>query len=482
MGHYTSKIMHEKIIIILDCGATNIRAIAVNQKGEIVAAHAVPNNTKPDPFYPSGLIWDVDEIWEKFIGCAREVVMKINAEDVEAITVTTFGVNGAPVDKNGKLLYPVISWQCNRTIPIMNSIDKYFPLQKLYQISGVYKFSFNTINVLIWLKENHPKIIEQMHCFLFIPSLFIHRLTGEMINDITMLGTSMLADIKQRNFSAEILNALEIPNKFVEIADAGTIVGKLTKEVASDLGFFRQVPVVLGGHDTQFALIGSGAEKNDVVLSSGTWEILMTRSSKLNPSKEQLALGITNELDIVPGLYNSGVQWIASGILEWLKHNFYSIELKQQPNNIYDIMNQEAQAVTSSSSINVDLDFIANNGSISGLGLHTSRGEIYKSMLLAFSKKLKNSLDTLQDIGEFKADSLIVVGGGAKNRLWNQYRANALGIPLKIVRRTETTAIGAAAVAFSSIGVFESINEGITSMCKDYDYVNPEGKNNSFKS
>jgi len=95
-------------------------------------------------------------------------------------------------------------------------------------------------------------------------------------------------------------------------------------------------------------------------------------------------------------------------------------------------------------------------------------------MLLAFSKKLKNSLETLQDVGGFKADSLIVVGGGAKNRLWNQYRANALNIPVKIVRRTETTAIGAAVVAFSSIGVFESISEGISSMCKDYDYIHTE--------
>jgi L-fuculokinase len=53
------------IVIVFDCGATNVRAVAINSKGEILASYSFPNNTQPDPFYPQYRIWDVNEIWNK---------------------------------------------------------------------------------------------------------------------------------------------------------------------------------------------------------------------------------------------------------------------------------------------------------------------------------------------------------------------------------------------------------------------------------
>jgi len=474
MDHYIGDTMHQKIVIVLDCGATNIRAMAVNEKGDIIASHSQQNKTKADPFYSPGLIWDIEDIWQKFVQCLQAVRKKIHFDDVEAITVTTFGVNGAPVDSNGKLLYPAISWQCQRTVSIMDGINKYLPVQKLYEISGVNEFSFNTINVLIWLKENQPQVIDQMHSFLFMPSLIIHRLTGRMINDYTMVGTSMLADIQRRCLSATILNAIGIPNRFAEIGEAGTIAGNLTKKAANDLGFSKCIPVMLAGHDTQFALIGAGAGKNEAVLSSGTWEILMTRTRSVNLNQDQRQAGVTNELDAVPGLVNTGIQWLGSGILEWIKQNFYSNELNKSPDKIYETMVKEAQQIDPEAHhVDINLNFATNEGSISGLGLNTSRGEIYRTALLVLAEKTRHSLDILLKAGQFLADSLIVAGGGTKNRLWNQLRANALGLPLKLVRQSETTVIGAAAFAFVALGVFRSLDEALDALDRKYDDVFP---------
>jgi L-fuculokinase len=46
---------------------------------------------------------------------------------VRGITVTTFGVDGALVDEQGKLLYPIISWKCPRTAAVMDNISRYMP-------------------------------------------------------------------------------------------------------------------------------------------------------------------------------------------------------------------------------------------------------------------------------------------------------------------------------------------------------------------
>src|ERR1035437_10562215 len=93
-------------VIVFDCGATNIRVIAINSKGEILASESFPNQTRPDPFYPSFRIWDIKEIGDKMCCASQKVISKINVNRIAGVTVTTFGVDGTLFDKTGKMLYP----------------------------------------------------------------------------------------------------------------------------------------------------------------------------------------------------------------------------------------------------------------------------------------------------------------------------------------------------------------------------------------
>lgn len=93
----------KKVILVLDCGATNLRAIAVDEKGLIIAAHSMPNRTVNDPLYSGGLIWDTEEIWSKFISCTHAIIRELKEFEIAAITVTTFGVDGAAMNKDGSL-------------------------------------------------------------------------------------------------------------------------------------------------------------------------------------------------------------------------------------------------------------------------------------------------------------------------------------------------------------------------------------------
>jgi len=440
--------MSQKIIIVLDCGATNIRAVAINEKGNILAQKSYPNNTQADPHFTGGLIWDVDEIWGKLVKAAMHVLSLINKNEIIGVTITSFGVDGAPMKESGEFLYPVISWACQRTAPIMDNIEKYISLDKLYEISGVNTFSFNTINKFIWYKENKAEILDQMDYFVFMPSLLIHKLSGEFVTDTTMAGTSMMTDIRTRKFSEEIIDAIGVENKFPDIVEPGDIVGKVNSKAAKETGIPQGIPVVASGHDTQFAVFGSGAKENEVVLSSGTWEILMARTANITTSKELFNQGVTIEFDAKPGLYNPGLQWLGSGILEWIRHTFYTAESNQQ--DIYDLMIREA-VKAENTNLSMGIDFLNDNGILSGLGINTKREEVYRATLEALAKKTKNSLQILEKAGGFTADSIIVVGGGSKNKLWNQLREKELGIPVKIIEQKETTVLGAAQIAFMGL-------------------------------
>ncbi|QED78959.1 hypothetical protein FTV91_21945 [Escherichia coli] len=124
---------------------------------------------------------------QRFADCCRQINSELTECHIRGIAVTTFGVDGALVDKQGNLLYPIISWKCPRTAAVMDNIEQLISAQRLQAISGVGAFSFNTLYKLVWLKENHPQLLERAHARLFISSLINHRLTGEFTTDITMV-------------------------------------------------------------------------------------------------------------------------------------------------------------------------------------------------------------------------------------------------------------------------------------------------------
>src|SRR3989304_6554001 len=122
-------------------------------------------------------------------------------------------------------------------------------------------------------------------------------------------------------------------------------------------------------------------------------------------------------------------------------------------------MINEAGSIDLPIKLNVSVDFLNSNGSISGLGLDTKRQEIYLAALHALAEKMKSSLEILEKTGNFKAESIICVGGGSKNALWNKIKANTLKLPIHLIAVKETTVLGAALFAFTAIGSFKTVME-----------------------
>ena len=378
------------IVLIFDCGATNLRTIAMNDKGKIVASHHLANNTQQGSESPDYHIWDFEEIWQKLTVCADNTIAQLKQQQVDlkeiiGISVTTFGVDGAPFDKNGQQLYPIISWKCPRTVPVMENLSQLLDIKALYQRNGIGQYSFNTLFKLLWLKENKPDIFQKMDKFVFISSMLTQRLTGKFTTDRTMAGTSMMTNLATGNWDEDILKLLGLSqNHFPPLRNAGEKVGELTGALADHWGL-KRIPVISCGHDTQFAVFGSGAGLNQPVLSSGTWEILMARTEHAEPQFDFVPQGLTTEFDAQPNCF---------------------------------------------------------------------RGEIYRAALYYMANQLKQGLEVLQQVSHFKAESLLCVGGGSKNPLWNQIRADVLGLPIDVVDVAESTVLGAAMFTFAGIGIY----------------------------
>jgi L-fuculokinase len=182
---------------------------------------------------------------------------------------------------------------------------------------------------------------------------------------------------------------------------------------------------------------------------------MMTRSLAATSSPAQLHSGVTTEFDAIPGLYNIGVNWLGSGVVEWFRRMFYG---NYSAPACYEAMIAHADTVPPGAcGVVVDPDFgnlsqTNTMGKLAGINLQTTPGIIIRAVFEALSYTAKQSLQTLENAGNFKAEKLIVVGGGSKNRLWNQIRADVLGIPVETIQHKETTILGASFFAFASAG------------------------------
>ncbi|MGF1689056.1 L-fuculokinase [Photobacterium japonica] len=465
--------------IILDCGATNVRAIAIDHTGKIQASHYIKNETSTPTGHATDKatyhIWCFDAIWQKLVTCCQQVTQQINIADIQGVAVTTFGVDGAPFDADGQQIYPIISWKCPRTQEVMPQTLQELGIDKVFTESGVGNYSFNTLFKLKWLKENEPAVYAKMDKWLFISSMLTHRLTGVMSTDRTMAGTSMMTTLSSRDWSANTLNYLGLtPEHFPAFVDAGDSVGQLLPTIADELGLPAHVAVISAGHDTQFALVGSGAQESQPILSSGTWEILMARVSQPTVQPAWFTAGFTAEFDASGQLYNPGIQWLSSAVMEWIANTVYADVATSAEK--YTTMINEASAIPAGcNGVIVDPHF-AQGGSVQGLTINTTRGHIYRAALEGLVEQLKRSLHHLEQASDFKADSLIVVGGGSKNALWNQLRANALNLPVKVVEQAETTVLGAAMYAFTGAGVYPSITDAQAAMKPNFTVILPQSE------
>ena len=480
---------NNEIVLVFDCGATNLKAVAVNSEGKIAAWASFPNSPTPQEEGKLGwLIWDLEEIWRKLCLGSKKVLEKVSPQDVKAITVTTWGADGAPVKKDGSLTYPPISWQCPRTEETAKKIKEKISPWEIFQITGYQLTPFNTLLRLIWLRENAPEALNEAHTWLMMPGLITYRLCGEFHIEPTSASTMMAMDLQKRDWSAQLLELAGLDSGFFpEWTEPGRIVGYVTDEAEKQCGVPSGVPVVAGGHDTQFALFGSGARMDEAILSSGTWEILGVRSDRFNPTRSAFENGLLFEADVEPGLWNPQLLMMGSGVLEWILDKVFP----DARNEKYDLMIKEAGGEPAGSGGVIFIpSFVKETGpakrygtlgTILGLTLRTSRGQMLRSVLEGLSFQLRHALEILEREIIAEIRGIRVVGGGAMNPLWNQIRADVTGLPVITTEQKEYTALGAALMAFIWTGFYKSLEEAKRCVFSEEKKFEPSDRRTVYK-
>lgn len=462
-----------RYFMVLDCGATSIRAVALHPQGNILSIASFPNAPRREAGSEHHLIWDLEEIWEKICQATRKVIASVGRE-IQAVSVTTFGADGAPVREDGSLTYPVISWQCSRTENWARKITEFVNAREIFRITGYQVIPFNTLLKLLWLREHVPQALDEAKCFLMMPGLLNLRLTGEMTMDYTIASTTMMLDIRERKWSDRLLSLVGLrADFFPRMVESGEIIGTVTAKASEETGIPKGTPVTSAGHDTQFAIVGSLARDSELVLSSGTWEIAALRIPFFRDSEVAFATGMLVELDAERGFWNPQMLMIAGGVVEWVRRNFFA--------DCKDAQDVYARIIEAASSVEPGAGGVffvpsfmpsgplrpyGTKGTILGLGLTTDRAQIARAVFEGLSFQLRQAVDALFAAFGFRPERIVVVGGGSRNALWNQIRADVTNLPVVVTSCEEATVLGAALFAMVGTGYAKTLKEAQESIVR----------------
>jgi len=462
--------------IVFDCGSTSTRVIAVSARGDFLAQASAPSApTMKKIAGGEAPVWDIDALWRKLATLSRKVVAEINPESICAATVTTFGADGTLVDAGGRITHPVLSWQFQGTAEQARLIARRIDPKRTFRLTGYQIINFNTILKLMWLRKYAPEALAASHAFLMMPGLVSLRLSGEMSIDPTIASTTMAWDLAKDTWCDEILAAAKIdPAIFPRVVESGGVIGRITRKASRSTGIPAGVPVIAAGHDTQFAPIGAGARRNEIVLSSGTWEIAMIRSDRFRATAASFKNGLIAERDSRKGLLNPQLLMMGSGVLEWIRKHFFA-HLADDPRAYDKMIRAAADVPPGSGGVMLLPAFIKGTGptaskgtlgTLLGLTLATSPAQIYRAALEGLSFQLRHAVEILAVATGAETRRIRVVGGGAKNKLWNQLRADVTGLPVIAAKQTEATVLGAAITAFAGTGAIPSVQHGQKTMLR----------------
>ncbi|MCD6335613.1 MAG: hypothetical protein J7M27_09830, partial [Candidatus Latescibacteria bacterium] len=230
--------MKNALTVVMDCGSTNAAVIAVDDQGHLVHSASRPNASKNQPGgEENGRIWDVDQIWGKLSDACHQVCAEVDKERIRAVTVCTFGADGAPMRQDGTLTYPPICWQDTRTEPLVSEITERMDAWTIFAETGYQIIPFNTLLRLMWLRKHAPEALDRADCFMMMPGLLSFKLCGERSIDPTSGGTTMAMELGERDWSKRMLALADVdPSFFPRWVEPGAVIGHVHKAASEQTG------------------------------------------------------------------------------------------------------------------------------------------------------------------------------------------------------------------------------------------------------
>jgi xylulokinase len=367
------------------------------------------------------------------------------------------------------VIRPALLWNDQRTAAECAEIEQAVGSERLRQIAGNPALTGFQAPKVLWLRKQEPEAYARL-CSLLLPKDFIRfRLSGARASDASDAAGTLLLDLASRDWSDEILAALDIPRDWLpRVYEGPEVTGRVSAEGAAATGLPAGLPVIAGGGDNAAAAVGCG------VVRGGTGFVSLGTSGVVFVPCETLQIDPSGALHAfchaVPGQYHlMGVMLSAGGSLRWYRDVIASEQAAAahaRGVDVYDELLASAAEIAPGADGLYFLPYLAGErtphmdpfarGGWVGLTLAHDRRHLVRALLEGVGFGLKDGLVLMQRLG-VSPETLYAVGGGARNAIWRAMLASILGVRLQRLEVEEGPALGAALLAAVGAGVHADV-------------------------
>lgn len=458
----------------VDVGTTNTKVVAYSPRGEPLAEASIPT---PSVTEGARRAYQRPEaLWEATKAAIRAVISSLpRSARPLGMAVASVGEAGVPLDAGGAPLYPIIAWYDDRPAPQCAAlVDKLGELG-IYRITGLPPMPIFSLNKLLWLRDREPDVLARMTRWLCVSDYIAYRLTGEQAMGYSLASRTMAFDLERRAWSEALLERAGVrPAQMPPPCPEGTMVGRVA--APRETGLPPGMPVFVGGHDHVCGALAVGAFEPGVVLdSTGTTEAELVTLPEV---RGYLAAG---ELSFSLGCHTARDRYYAIGsilgagsLMGWVANLLWPREAEKGRGGVLQALTDAAAEspiganglylLPHLSGAAAPIRSPSSRGLLAGLHLGHTRGDIARAAIEGMAMELRLLLEALEDFAGQAIARLVAVGGGARNALWTQIKADVTGHTLSVPEHTEATTLGAAILASIGAGVFADERQAYAQM------------------
>ncbi|WP_026585432.1 xylulokinase [Bacillus sp. J33] len=448
-----------KYVIGVDLGTSAVKALLMNQQGEVCRE---ASKSYPSIQEKSGYSEQNPEEWvAKTILAIKEIVSGLDAASVEGISFSGQMHGLVLLDRNHRVLRNAILWNDTRTTRQCREIYELAGETRLLELAKNPAREGFTLPKLLWVKENEPDIYRKAAIFLLPKDYLRYRLTGEIHSEYSDAAGTLLLNISEKKWSREICEAVGIDMSLCPpLIESSGFAGYVTPVIAQETGLSEKVKVFAGGADNACGAIGSGIlEEGKTLCSIGTSGVVLSYEER-NERDFNGKVHYFNHCQ-KDAYYTMGVTLAAGHSLSWFKDVFAADEeFDSLLKGLADVP-IGANGLLFTPYISGERTPYADSvirGSFIGIDASHERIDFVRAVIEGITFSLNESVEIFRDCGK-KIDSIISIGGGAKNDVWLQIQADIFNAKILKLATEQGPGVGAAMLAAHGCRWYASLKE-----------------------
>ncbi|MCC0071500.1 MAG: glycerol kinase GlpK [Rhodobacteraceae bacterium] len=449
-------------VLAIDQGTTSSRAILFDKAMRVTA---VAQEEFPQHFPASGWVeHDPSDLWSSVAATTRAVIEKarIDARKIAAIGITNQRETTLVWDrKTGEPIHRAIVWQDRRTSELCQRLKAEGHEKMIAERTGLLLDPYFSGTKLAWLLDNveGARARAEAGGLLFgtVDCFLIWKLTGGKVHatDATNAARTLIYNIRKGRWDSDILKILKIPEVMLpEVRDCAADFGTTRADL-----FGREIPICGVAGDQQAATIGQACFAPGMMKSTygtGCFALLNTGAEPV-ASKSRLLTTIAYQFGGKPTYALEGSIFIAGAVVQWLRDALKVIRSAGETQALAEAADPTQEVVLVPAFVGLGAPYWNADcrGAVYGLTRNSGPAEFAKAALESVGFQTRDLLEAMRADWGADAEGVLRVDGGMTASDWAmQFLSDIIGAPVDRPRVLETTALGAAWLAGSRVGVY----------------------------